>query len=141
MTNTSVQPIVSSRPVILILEDDLARISKFAEAFHNTGYTIYITDQVDQCIEILQKHKVDLAYLDHDLGGKVMVDPDKEPTGYHVAKWLEQNPQYAPRIVFVHSLNPQGSKSMATALRTVESTTTIVAPFPSCITQYRVSQQ
>jgi CheY-like chemotaxis protein len=141
MSTTHTAPIASSRPVILILEDDVKRLEKFAETFHNTGYTIYMTDEVHQCIEILQKHKVDLAYLDHDLGGKVMVDPDKEPTGYHVAKWLEQNPDRAPRLVFVHSLNPQGSKSMATALRTIHNTTTVIAPFPSCITQYRVSQQ
>lgn len=141
MSTPNTAPATSSRPVILILEDDLQRIAKFAETFHNTGYTIYITDQVHQCIEILEKHKVDLAYLDHDLDGKTMVDPDKEPTGYHVAKWLEQNPQRAPRIVFIHSLNPQGSKSMATALRNIQTTATIVAPFPSCITQYRVSQQ
>ncbi len=127
------------RPILVILEDDVNRIRGFAQAFHNTEYTIFITDQVNQCIEILTKHKADLAYLDHDLGGKTFVDPDKEPTGLHVAEWIAANPHRAPNTVFIHSHNPAGARSMANVLHNVSSTTTVIAPYPSCLTQYRLS--
>lgn len=128
-------------PVILILEDDANRISGFAQAYHNTPFTIFITDQVDQCIEILQKHPVQLAYLDHDLGGKVFVDSDKEPTGLHVAEWIARNPDRAPRMCFIHSLNPSGARAMSNAFRNNPKITTIIAPYPSCLIQYKISPQ
>lgn len=129
----------NSSSTILILEDDVERIKGFAQAFQNSPHEIFITDQVDQCIEILQKNVIDLAYLDHDLGGKVFVDPAQEPTGLHVAQWIAKNPSRAPLVCFIHSHNPSGSKSMAAALHENPNITTVVAPFPSCITQYRVS--
>jgi CheY-like chemotaxis protein len=128
-------------PNILILEDDLQRIERFVRHYKNSGLTVYVTDQVNQCIELLQNEPIDLIYLDHDLGGKVMVDPTKELTGLHVAQWMVSNPSRAPKIAFIHSHNPIGSKAMHETLIAIAEMQVFVAPFPACLTQYQVQNK
>jgi CheY-like chemotaxis protein len=105
---------------ILVLDDDQIRLSKFKHK--------YLNDDVD-CVETskdainkLDTENYDCLFLDHDLGGEVYVDSG-ENTGYEVAKWLADNPQKQPKIIFIHSLNPIGSENMKQLLpRAVKKT-------------------
>ena len=117
---------------ILILEDDPNRIGAFARALE-TGNTVTVTDQVSEAIALLQSQRFDAVYLDHDLGGKQFVDPKDEPTGYHVAQWLVENSEYIPSVVFIHSHNAGRARQMAEMIPG-----SIYAPFPKCITDYRL---
>jgi hypothetical protein len=74
---------------------------------------LFITEDVDICIEKLKECTWDVLMLDHDLGGNVYVPSGgSEPTGYDVAKWLRLNPEYKPEKIILHSLNPIGRKNM-----------------------------
>jgi len=96
---------------IFILEDDNCRIRQFHANFKNAELTI--TDSSKEAIKILKKEKrFDYIFLDHDLGGKQMVDSG-ENTGFEVAQWLFQHPKKKPKFnLYVHSLNPAGRKNI-----------------------------
>lgn len=98
---------------ILILEDDHNRHVQFKNNFVNCEITIVET--VEKAIKELVENKFDYLFLDHDLGGTQFA-PSDENSGYAVAKFLEQNPQYKPTDIFLHSLNPQGRMTMNMAL-------------------------
>jgi CheY-like chemotaxis protein len=100
---------------ILILDDDLGRHQYFAKnyAIHELVHVTTAQEAIDQ----LKVNTFDVVFLDHDLGGMVMVESGgKEPTGYDVAKWLSENPNRQPKRVFVHSMNPVGSQNIKNVL-------------------------
>lgn len=98
---------------ILILEDDPLRIEKFRKGL--IGHTMFITDNTNLAIEHLKKEEWDILFLDHDLGGQTFVQSGVG-TGYEVATWLEEHPEYKPKTIYVHSLNPMGAQNMMRAL-------------------------
>ena len=98
---------------ILILEDDLTRQRLFKENL--IKHDIFITDSSKVAIWKLTKEPWDILFLDHDLGGNVFVESG-EDTGYEVAKFLEENKQYTPNTVIVHSLNVVGAQNIISAL-------------------------
>ena len=98
---------------ILILDDDLNRHGFFNNALRHEDVTNVYTSK--ECIEELKKEDWDIVFLDHDLGGQVYVESG-EYTGYEVALFLEQNPEYKPPKVIIHSLNPQGARNMQMAI-------------------------
>lgn len=102
---------------ILILEDDETRVKKFRRKF--IGHAVDVVATVEAAIEHLKNKKVDALFLDHDLGGQVMVSSGPG-TGYEVACWLEENPQYIPAEVYIHTLNPSGRRMMQLALPMAE---------------------
>lgn len=74
----------------------------------------------DEAIAELQSGGYSYASLDHDLSIEATMGKPKpgERTGYTVACWLEENPQYLPvRGVAVHSLNSVGKARMLVALK------------------------
>lgn len=73
----------------------------------------------DEAIAELRTGAYVYASLDHDLSlAATMGQPAPgEKTGYTVACWLEENPQYLPvRGVAIHSLNPTGKARMQVAI-------------------------
>jgi len=99
---------------ILILEDDHNRHTQFRHKFK--GYDLTIVETAKECIDELKaKTHFDALFLDHDLGGQQMVESG-DNTGYEVAKWLEENPEYQPNEIYLHSLNPYGRRNMKAAL-------------------------
>ncbi len=98
---------------ILILEDDKERQRLFRENLKDHVLTIVETSKL--AIKNLTNERWDIAFLDHDLGGKVYV-PSGENTGYEVAKFLEENEKYIPKYVIIHSLNVVGANNMEQAL-------------------------
>ena len=115
---------------ILILEDNDFRIDQFKQNFTN-GHLIF-TKTAKECINYLQTHDpVDVICLDHDLGGQQMVESGKE-TGYEVAEWLTNNIDKLPKhTIYIHSLNPVGTKRMFNLLYDNNITSTVV-PFLWC---------
>ena len=61
----------------------------------------------EEAVATLKFGDVEEASLDHDLG---YADP-KEPTGYDVVCWMEENNVW-PKRVSVHSMSPFGAKRM-----------------------------
>ena len=98
---------------ILVLEDNLERQEQFKKNL--VEHNVEITDSSKMTIERLSNEKWDILFLDHDLGGQVYV-PSGENTGYEVAKFLEENKQFMPEKIVVHSLNPVGAKNISDAL-------------------------
>jgi CheY-like chemotaxis protein len=99
---------------ILILEDAQYRIEAFIENIEKKlGHILIITSHVEDCINILKTHEIDILSLDHDLNGHIHVESGgKEETGYDVALFLNQNPQYIPKKVILHSKYELGRKKM-----------------------------
>jgi CheY-like chemotaxis protein len=102
---------------ILVLEDNEERIKIFRERMEQEGVSLTICDTVEACIPALENTMYDWLFLDHDLGGNVYVPSDgEEKTGWHVAKWLSENPDRMPETIVVHSLNPDGRKNIISLL-------------------------
>ncbi|MFA7219142.1 MAG: cyclic-phosphate processing receiver domain-containing protein [Synergistaceae bacterium] len=102
---------------IMVLEDDKERIKVFRSNMEVEGVSLTFTDLVPACISALELCEYDYLFLDHDLGGKTYVPSDgEEKTGWHVAKWLSENPNRKPANIFLHSLNEAGRKNMKSLL-------------------------
>jgi hypothetical protein len=100
---------------ILFLDDDLDRHSKFTEA--SAGSEVTFVHSVAQAVEALTTEQFDIAFLDHDLDGRVFVE-EVEGTGTQVAEYIAGMPcETRPRIVIVHSMNPYGAQRMMNILR------------------------
>jgi len=98
---------------ILILEDDAIRQKEFR--VNLVRHDICIVDSASDAIEKLVGQQWDVLMLDHDLGGKVGV-PSGANTGYEVAKSLEMNTKYKPKLIVIHSMNVVGAELMRLAL-------------------------
>jgi CheY-like chemotaxis protein len=98
---------------IMILEDDPNRVEKFKRSL--IGHNVFVTDDTKLAIQQLKKEEWDILFLDHDLGGQTFVQSG-EGTGYEVATFLEKHPEYKPKTIYVHSLNPIGAQNMMRAL-------------------------
>ena len=94
---------------VLILEDDKARQRAFKQSF--IGDIVEIAETASEVIRLLSSNTWDELYLDHDLGEEQMQESGPG-TGYEAAKWLRDNPDRAPRHVFIHSYNPVGARNM-----------------------------
>lgn len=100
---------------ILILDDDIERHRQFQKNFGHHDLTQVST--VEEAIRFLKTNKFDAVFLDHDLGGHSNVKSGgKEPTGYDVALFMKENPQYMPKEVYIHSMNPAGAKNIKQVL-------------------------
>lgn len=104
---------------VLILEDDLDRVSSFKECFNSNKsdnvFNVTFVDNADECIELLKNNTYSLVFLDHDLGGEIFVDTDYDNTGSAVARyWSENNhpSKHTRALVVIHSYNPTGCKYM-----------------------------
>ena len=98
---------------ILILEDDINRTIQFYKMFE--GNDTQIVESPDECIQKLKDFKWDVLFLDHDLGGEIYC-PSDDKSGYKVAKWLEEFPEYKPTKIFLHSMKPIGRQNMKNAI-------------------------
>ena len=97
---------------ILFLDDSEDRIETFKKHIN----TASIVRTADECINKLKKQKWDYVFLDHDLGGEVHVDSDREDCGMEVVRWAVENKPIVEGFI-IHSLNHIASRSMKEALR------------------------
>lgn len=86
---------------ILILEDDGGRVNTFIELLHR--HQLDITENAYDAIDMLEEHRYDLIFLDHDLG-------EDNGSGSLVASFLSQMNNEA--TVAIHSWNVPASRAM-----------------------------
>jgi hypothetical protein len=94
---------------VFILEDDLTRVILFREALmrHDVTHAESLTEAVE-----MYRGPYDLLLLDHDLGGEVFVDSEKEDTGAGFCRWVSGE----PTTVLIHSYNAPGAAQMNVTL-------------------------
>ncbi|HEV7395832.1 MAG TPA: cyclic-phosphate processing receiver domain-containing protein [Pyrinomonadaceae bacterium] len=103
---------------VFILEDDEYRRSWFSQRFD--GHELEMTADVLVAIEWLREREYDLIFLDHDLKDEHYYQElaDDGTTGYVVALWLAENPEFHAEVeIIIHSLNLPGSKRMRECLQ------------------------
>jgi len=99
---------------IFILEDDANRIGWFTEEFGDEE--LVFCNHATPALDILAVVKFDVAFLDHDLGGRTYVPSSDPNTGYRVAQGLAVSiNRHIP--VIIHSFNPDGAKNIRFALK------------------------
>ena len=96
---------------VLFLDDDMTRCSNFRSRCPSAD----IVHDSESCIAKLQDGDYDEVHLDHDLGGEIYCDSNREDTGMEVVRWMCLNKCNA-RTVIVHSYNPHGANEMMIAL-------------------------
>lgn len=102
---------------VFVLEDDPIRIDSFQKACvqHELTLTDHLTGPNGACA--LYQPPYDIICLDHDLGGRQMVDSDEEETGAAFVRWMPvASEDYQPSII-IHSFNTVGQVNMARILR------------------------
>jgi hypothetical protein len=100
---------------ILVLEDEPGRWGKFVKNM-SSGNNLVIVDKVEAAIAHLKEGGWNFLFLDHDLGGEILVESGPG-TGYEVACWLEENQDMTPEVVIIHSLNSNGVDKMKMAVK------------------------
>jgi len=99
---------------ILVLEDDPSRVKKIKQEL--VGFVVDFSDNVSDAINLIETYQYDLMFLDHDLGGKQMVNSSQEGTGYQFAKAIAISRLNKGTTVIIHSCNPAGAANMQAIL-------------------------
>lgn len=93
---------------LLFLDDDEKRITAFIKKVPSAK--IYRTAEgIIKAIE--NTDIIDVLFLDHDLGGEIMVDSNRPDTGMEVVRYIEAN-KPAINHIFIHTMNPVASIEM-----------------------------
>lgn len=103
-------------PVLhLVLDDQQVRHDGFKVMLRNVADKVHHAYTAPQAIALLNKHRFERAWLDHDLAD---VGVEHEGTGHDVAKHIVSMPaEKRPKSVFIHSWNESGAKNMEAELR------------------------
>ncbi len=101
-------------PRILFLDDDPDRAAAFVATRQDAAWV----QTVEQCLELLKKPR-DEVHLDHDLGGEVLVDHERDDCGLAVIRWLceEPRPHLRDTRFIIHTHNPNAACMMALHLQ------------------------
>jgi len=99
---------------ILILEDNLERIDKIEQLYKNQE--LFIFDNVIDAFNTCKKLDFNVMLLDHDFGGQIWVDSNKENTGYQFLKMLIEKQLQKDALYYIHSTNPIGANKMLNLL-------------------------
>lgn len=103
---------------ILFLDDDHARISAFRGIIERVDCHLSIVETAEDCISELNRTAFDLVLLDHDLGGEIFVDSEREDCGMEVVRWLKTNGGEHGSFI-VHTMNPVAATAMYFELQTM----------------------
>ena len=102
---------------ILFLDDDKTRQETFKKTFNIPDTQVDYVEMAEQAINAFKNKIYDIAFLDHDLGGKIFVK-EVEGTGYEVALFIEKMPpERRPYQVIIHTHNMAGAHRMYAALK------------------------
>lgn len=109
---------------ILILDDEEVRHQAFARIYKGAQVIHHAYALEDFC-RVLFSNRFDLIHLDHDLTeqeqASTYVDgwgKTQYHNGQHAAKKICELPDYLkPKRVIIHSINPDGAKSMRAILQ------------------------
>lgn len=115
---------------VFLLDDDVLRHNWFAKQFKGDALDIAVDPA--RAVELLERNRYDLVFLDHDLLPEhyYAENHDDERTGYAVARWLSERPdRQAASTIIVHTRNADGALRMVDMLRRVGRQAEHV-PFP-----------
>lgn len=115
---------------VFVLEDDPYRIGVFQDACLGR-HDLTLTDRLSgpRGAFAVYQPPYDLIYLDHDLGGRQLVDSREEETGAAFARWMPPAGDHQP-VITIHSYNFDGARNMVRTLR--EKGYTKVIPWMFC---------
>lgn len=103
---------------VLFLDDNPVR----RKMFRSEVPYAKIVETSAECINALcdslcqDDEDFDFVLLDHDLGGEIYVDSNREDTGMEVVRWIVENKPVIGKII-VHSHNVPASNRMVRALK------------------------
>jgi CheY-like chemotaxis protein len=97
---------------ILVIDDDALRALLFSQWLR--GHDVVVARTARQAIRYLRRDQFHVVFLDHDLGGRVLVNSDDENTGAEVARFMARKGIQTTTIV--HSHNPAGVLYLRTLL-------------------------
>ena len=105
---------------ILLLEDDYNRVEMFQKRVtelnerntHREPYEIVHAETVEQFKSAMQSSEFNLILLDHDLGGEIYVDINRDDTGSGAARWIKQTYGDIHPTVLTHTLNQTGADNI-----------------------------
>jgi hypothetical protein len=105
------------RARVLFLDDDPARGKSFVAEYPGAVWV----RTAEECIDRLSE-PWDEVHLDHDLGGEVFVDHEREDCGMAVVRWLcdQPRPDLKSTRFFVHTHNVNAACLMALRLEAME---------------------
>jgi len=103
---------------VLFLDDDHARIAAFRGIVERVDCRLSIVETAEDCIGELRRATFDLVLLDHDLGGEIFCDSDREDCGMEVVRWLKANGGTHGAFI-VHTMNPVAATAMYFELQTM----------------------
>jgi len=97
------------QPRILFLDDDPKRAAAFLVGHPGAVWV----QTVHECFGLLEE-SWDEVHLDHDRGGEVFVDSDRDDCGMAVIRWLslQPRPHLKATRFFVHTHNPNAACMM-----------------------------
>ena len=96
---------------IIFLDDDPRR-QRAVKSILPRVVQVYTAQEAIDTIRKTQT--IECLFLDHDLGGEIMVDSTQENTGANVARWLVSESKNLEKImnIIIHSCNPVGAENM-----------------------------
>lgn len=103
---------------VFVLDDDVRRHEWFQRRF--PGDLLHVAESVGDALELLSSEYYDAIFLDHDLLPEhyYATEHDDERTGFAVARWLAENPQFqSASTITVHTRNADGAMRMVELLR------------------------
>ena len=125
---------------IFILEDDPIRIKAFKAAFEKEEVD-WATEAI-YAADMLGRNHYDMAFLDHDLGGEIFVDPERDDTGSgvcrRIASWINMDTQkhLLNTSFIIHSMNPIGARNMENILKDAGCRFVKWIPFSTVVMQF-----
>ena len=103
---------------ILFLDDNNERIETAIKYFSSDDYDLMIAKTAHHAIKLLKIQGFELVYLDHDLGGEVFVNSNREDCGMEVVRWMCSNKmKINVGRVIVHSWNYPAATEMRNKLK------------------------
>ena len=107
--------------MIIFLDDDSHRTKLFKQNISpDIRQLVKTCKTAQECIELIeQAENVYILFLDHDLGGEVWVDSEREDCGMEVVRWIEVN-QPPIRQIIVHTMNDGAAYNMVKKLKAAQ---------------------
>lgn len=94
------------------MDDDGFRVLMFERWLR--GHEVRTASTAEQAIRLLRRKTFDVVFLDHDLDGETLLQPEDRHSGSEVARFMARH-ALRPRTI-LHTHNPEGAEYMATLL-------------------------
>jgi CheY-like chemotaxis protein len=100
---------------ILVLDDFDVRLMYARKKYRDVGELYLVKTAEDAILQLKAMNEWGIVSLDHDLGGEVFVDSDREDCGMEVVRWIVKN-NPAIRRINIHTANHMAAPQMIASL-------------------------